>query len=301
MFLRNIQVLGEFLLLLLVDVTGQLQTHRIQLIPLLEEFLHDAAEVQILVVDVIGIDVRISGHPDHRLLPDLIAGIELGYKVQNQLLRQHEAALAVRDLDETLEYRVEAGHDTDLFLLILSGQKHHRIEGAVVQEGEGLLLAHDHRGQVGADGRIEIAFQLCLLQFGQLLEINDADTLRLQLAHQLLINGCLPLLLELHLVHNGLDLLGAGHVGLVLPHLLAGFDLHHQGTHPDHKELVQVGLVNGGEGQALRQGNSGIPRLRQYAHIELQPGQLTILEIVRFFHFFFLHTHSQLPGTQHRP
>ena len=297
MLLRNVQVLGQLLLLLLIDVAGQLQTHRIQLTPLFEQLLHDAAEVQILIVDIIGIDIRISGHPDHGLFPDLVARIELGYKMQDQLFGEHEAALPIRNLDETLEYRIEAGHDTDFFLLVLSRQQHHRIEGAVMQEGEGLLLAHDHRGQVGTDGGIEVGFQLRLLQLGQLLEVDDANALGLQLAHQLLVNSCLPLLLQLHLVHNGCHLLGAGHIGLVLPHLLAGLDLHHQGAHPDHEELIEVRLVNGGEGQALRQGNSGIPRLRQYTHIELQPGQLTILEIICFFYFCILHTHSQLPGT----
>ena len=65
----------------------------------------------------------------------------------------------------------------------------------------------------------------------------------------------------------------------VLAHLRdTGGDLAVQAGHPHHVELVEVGGRDRQEAQALEQRVAGILRLFQNAPIELQPGQLAIVE-----------------------
>ena len=76
------------------------------------------------------------------------------------------------------------------------------------------------------------------------------------------------------LIQHGGGLLGAGHAGFIVRH--PQLERVHEHTHPDHIELVQVALENGGEIQPLTQGVGGVLRLLQHPLVELEPGQLPV-------------------------
>ena len=75
-------------------------------------------------------------------------------------------------------------------------------------------------------------------------------------------------------VQHGGGLLGAGLPGLVVH----AFQMQgvHEHTHPNHIELVQIALEDGGEIQPFAQGVGGVLRLLQHPAVKLEPGQLPV-------------------------
>ena len=107
--------------------------------------------------------------------------------------------LSSGNLNQSFKNRVPAGYNAKLLFSILAFQAYHRIKLPILQEGEGLCLPHNHRRKVGANGLVKVDFQLTLLRLRQSLEVNDVDTNRLQLSHQLLVDFFSFLLQALHL------------------------------------------------------------------------------------------------------
>ena len=120
--------------------------------------------------------------------------------MQDQLLGKHEIARSRRNFNQTLEHAVGAGHDSRLFLTLLAGQKDNRIKLLVCKEREGLLSPDDHGRQEWGNVLIKILLQQFPLGIGQLVEVNDVDSLGLQFSHQLLINFCLFLFQHIDLL-----------------------------------------------------------------------------------------------------
>ena len=63
---------------------------------------------------------------------------------------------------------------------------------------------------------------------------------------------------------------------------IARMHLIFQGSNTDHIEFVQIGSRNAQEFQPFKQRILFIPRLMQYAFVELQPGKLAIAIVFRF-------------------
>ena len=111
-----------------MQVSGQLQSHRIQPLPLLQKLLHHAPIVQVLIIHVPRIDIRISRDTDDGLLFNLICRIQLRYKVENQLLGEHVIPLSPRNLDQAFKNRIPAGNNPHSLLPALRLQVRHGIE-----------------------------------------------------------------------------------------------------------------------------------------------------------------------------
>ena len=97
-------------------------------------------------------------------------------------------AFSAGNFNQSLKDGIPARYNTDSFLSALRLEPCHRIELPILKEGEGLLLPDNHGRKIGSDCLIKIGFQLALLLFGELLKVNDMDTRRFQLSHQLLID-----------------------------------------------------------------------------------------------------------------
>ena len=108
--------------------------------------------------------------------------------MENEFLGKHVVAFSARNFNQSLKDGVPAGHNPQSFLSALCLEPCHRIELPILKEGEGLLLPDNHGRKIGSDCLIKIGFQLALLLFGELLKVNDVDTRRFQLSHQLLID-----------------------------------------------------------------------------------------------------------------
>ena len=261
----------QFLFLFVVDLTAQLQTNRAQSGSLLNQAFHHIAVIHILIIYLDVVNIRIAGHTHDGFFLDGISRIQLGDKMQNQFLTQHEIARTGWNLNQPFKYAVGTWHNTGLGLSALGIEQHQRIQFLVVQERERLLFADNHRHQERRNILVKIGLQQCAFLFGQLIEIDDTDALRLQLAHQLFINPCFFLLQFHGMLQNRIHLLLTGHTGFVFPDFFIRMHLYHQRTYAHHKELVQIGLINRGKGQTLRQRHRFISSFIQHTFIKLQP------------------------------
>ena len=78
-----------------------------------------------------------------------------------------------------------------------------------------------------------------------------------------------------HPLPHGVDLVARAHaVGGSRVH--PGLDLVVQGGHPDHEELVQIGLPDGGEADPLQKGYRDVLGQLEDPVVEVQPGQLAV-------------------------
>ena len=220
-------------------------------------------------------------------------GENFGQKPGDQFLHQHKALAVAGEGDQPAEHPVAAGDDAHSLAAALGAQDGHGVDGLVAQEGEGLLAADDLGGEQGQDvgGKI-------LLQKGQLLVRQGGEGAQLhplvrQLGHE---DPADPVPLGQQVpgpVQHGGGLLGAGESRLVVH----GGEVEgvHKHPHPDHIELVQVALEDGGEIQPFAQGVGGVLGLLQHAAVELEPGQLPvdIAPLWRKSSVLVLHSHTR--------
>ena len=156
---------------------------------------------------------------------------------------------------------------------------HRDVQGFAGQVGEGVEGVHHLGGEDGEDVIPEIALALLALLHVQLREGEGADIAGPQPGLQLL-KELVPLLVEgAHRPEDGGELLLRGEAAL-------GVDmgLLHQGhvvdgAHPDHEELIQVAGEDGGELEALEEGDGLIPGLLHDPLVEAQPGELPLLGV----------------------
>ena len=160
--------------------------------------------------------------------------------MQNQLLGEHKGSLSGRDVDQTAEYVVAAWDDRSTGLSALRLKECDRIDIFVFQERERLLFAHNVGRQIRRDLIIKIRFQQFSLFSRQLIEVDEADSLRLQFSHQLLIDRRFFLIQVSCLLQNRFYLLFARHIRFIFPDHFFGFHLIHQCADPDTVELIQV-------------------------------------------------------------
>ena len=275
MALLDAQIVRQGRAHLLAHGAAQFQTHRPQALAAADELLHIVPVVQILVVGGDGVQIGVAGDAHDGFFLHRVLAEELRREVEDELLTEHEVAGAGGDLNQAAEYAVVAGDDAHAGLAA-PFQQRHGVELLIVQEGEGLLAGDDHGGEKRRDLGVEIALQQRALLVGELVEVDDAHAVGLQLAHELLIDATLLLLQLGGALDNGGDLLLGGHVGLVVPLVVSGGDLRHERAHANHEEFVQIGLVDGGEAEPLRQRHAGVSGLVQHPLVELQPAELPV-------------------------
>ena len=150
------------------------------------------------------------------------------------------------------------------------GEGHRQAVGG--QMGEGVVAVHHDRGEDGQHIVLKPAFRLLALLAVQLTGEQVADVAGAQPLFQL-GDDLVPLFVQTrHSFEDGLKLFGGGKAALAVYMGLLGQGHIVDGTHPDHKKLVQVAGENGGEFQPFKQRNAFILGLFQHPLVEAQPG-----------------------------
>ena len=143
-----------------------------------------------------------------------------------------------------------------------------------------MVGVHDLRGQDGQDLILEILLHILLLRRLQLLKIQPAHPVRVELPLDIRI-GLLPFLIKGgHRLQDLLDLLSRSHAGTAVPGLGVGVGHVEKTPHPDHEELIQVAGEDGHELHPLQKGNRDVPGLLQHPLVKLQPRQFSVLGIL---------------------
>ena len=146
-----------------------------------------------------------------------------------------------------------------------------------------MAVVHDLRAEDGQQLGLEILFPEMFILLGQMVEIHLAVAVFLQVFQRFFVVFIAFLLQLRRLGHNGSQLFGSGHVGLVFPLFLFGLALFQIGTflqraHPHHEELVQIGAVDGKEFEPLAQRDIFILAQCQNTAVEIQPAQFAVDE-----------------------
>ena len=235
----------------------------------LDEVRHKLPVIQVIVIEGVGVNVRVPRGADQGLFPNRIALERLGDEVQNQLLGEHVGfGLALGNLDQPGKHTRAAGDQPQLALAILPFQGYGGKNLLVAHEGKWLALVHNHRREQGRDVRIEVPLQVRAFLLGDFAEVHQAHAFALQAVHQLLIDLILAAVQLPGLGEDGLQLLGGGHVGLVLPIGFVHGHLVNERPHPHHEEFIQIALENRNEAQPFAKRNVLPFRFLQHALVK---------------------------------
>ena len=125
-------------------------------------------------------------------------------------------------------------------------QQHAKVDLFVAQKRERVAVIHDLRAEDGEQLGLEVFFPEMLLLLGQVVEIHLMVAVLCQIFQRFCVEFIALLLQLRRFGHNGGQLLGGGHVGLVFPLFLFGLALLKvcallQGAHAHHEKLVQIG------------------------------------------------------------
>ena len=277
-FARHIHVLAQRVDDVAIQLAGKLQAHRRQALAPLDQLDHELPVVKVVVIERIGIDIGIARDADERLRLDVVPLEHLGNEVQNQLLGEHIRLFTGGYLDQPREYASIARNDAQLALAVLALEHDHRVNVPVAQERKRLAPPHDRRGDERRNLRVKIPLQTLALLPADLPEIHQAHARLFDLLHEAGIHGILAMVELMHARKHGAQLLGRSHVGLVVAQLGGHVHLVDQRTNPHHEKLIQIALVNRGEGQPFAQRHPAALRFLKHALVEFQPGQLTVHE-----------------------
>ena len=127
----------------LVQLSRELHSHRIHPFPLLDQIFHRIPVIQILVIDRLRVDVRISCDAQQRFLLDLIILEHLGKEMKDQLFREHERPFSGRDINQTLKDIIAAGNDGGSRLSTLCRQQCNGVDIFIFEKRKRLLFAHN--------------------------------------------------------------------------------------------------------------------------------------------------------------
>ena len=281
----QLQVFAQRLDDLFVDLPAQFQTNGSQLFALLHHFGHVVPVVQVLVIDQVGVNIRIAGDAGQRFAGDLVALIQQGQEVQDQLLRQDKAAGTARHRHQPGEDLAAAGHDSDLLFLSLGAQHCNGIDALVFQERKCLLFADDEAGQQRQIVLPEQLFQLRAAFFFHVGKVQQTDSLLCQLLQQAVVSGIAASCQLMGRSQHGLNLLAAGHVRLVFPCVLVQKHLILQASDAHHEKFIQIALENRQKAQPLAQRQTGVLCFLQNPFVEPQPRKLTVgIAMIGIFH-----------------
>ena len=129
----------------LIDLSGHIQAHRRQLPAFFHQVRHELAVIQILIIQRIRIDIRISHHTDQGFADDLVSLEYFTDIMEHDVLGQDKSSFPARDLNQTFHHIIGAGNDADPLLAASRLQDNHRVDLLIAQEREWLTLAHDSR------------------------------------------------------------------------------------------------------------------------------------------------------------
>ena len=263
---------------------AQFQPHDGQMIPLLEQLLHLAAEILLVVLKffIIKADIGVAGHGENTAFLHRIGIEQRRQPAQKNIFRAHET-LPIRK-QQIRRRTVRNRHNANGFVSLFAFQQRRRIE-LFVYEMRIWMVRRDH------DGR----------QDRQQLRFEKAVDL-LQLARVQCFDGCILDAVLCKRFHNGgIDLLfyskkpgnGAVNVLQLLRRRPAGFAVRivrcHVGkieetAYPHHEEFIEVAGKDRDEFQSLQRGNVWVGRFFQHAPIKAQPAQFPVLGVsVLFF------------------
>ena len=262
---------------------GDLQTDSGQLAAAPEQLGHDLAIINIVIHHALFyIDIRVTGDPEQTFFLYGILAEDAGRIVQHQLLGECKLHSAV--LFDKVHPLHLAGdrHDAKALLLrVLFLEKHTEIDLLIAQKRERMAVIHDLWAEDGEQLRLEVFFPEMLFILGQVVEIHLMVAVLRQIFQRFCVEFIALLLQLRRFGHNGGQLLGGGHVGLVFPLFLFGLALLKvcallQGAHAHHEKLVQIGAVNCQKLDPLAQRDVFVLAQRQNAAVEIQPAQFAV-------------------------
>ena len=275
------QLVQHDLLELLVKAALDLQAHRLEALTHLEDLLHVLAVVLFLLhALVVRVDVGVAGYAQHagaagRVVAEAAVQEEPEHVLQKHVAegsgagaQGHHALLAGGNLDDAkgvgLGQAVErAGH----------------VEPPAPQVGEGVARVHHHGRDDGCQVRLEVPGELGHVLLRELGAPQTHEALLAKLCLHLGKARGMPLHQGRQRLEDGVELTGGRLVGLVVPGLVLEGGEVREPAHADHEPLLEVGIKDLAELQALEEGHLGVKGLVHHAVVEHQPGELAVLRV----------------------
>ena len=262
-----------------------LQADSRQLAAALEQFGHDLAVVDIMIHHALfHVDIRIAGDTEKAFFLNGILAENAGRIVQHQLFSEGKQCFAVF-FDEVDALHL-AGDGDDAETLpgrVLFLEKRAEVDLLIAQERERVAVVHDLRAEDREQLGLEILFPDVLFFLGQAVEIHLSVAVFRQCFQCFGVIFVAVFLQLSGLGHDRGQLFGGGHVGLVLPLFLFTLVLFQIGAllqraDAHHKELIQIGAVDGKELDPLRKGNILVLAQRKDPPVKIQPAQFAVDE-----------------------
>ena len=262
---------------------GDLQTDSRQLAAAPEQLGHDLTIVDIVIHHALFyVDIRVAGDPEQAFFLYGILAEDAGRIVQHQFLGEGKLHSTIF-FDEVHPLHLAGdGHNAKALLLrVLFLEQHAKVDLLVAQKRERVAVIHDLRAEDGEQLGLEVFFPEMLLLLGQVIVIYLMVTILCQIFQRLCVEFIALLLQLRRFGHNGGQLLGGGHVGLVFPLFLFGLALLKvcallQRAHAHHEKLVQIGAVNCQKLDPLAQRDVLVLAQCQNAAVEIQPAQFAV-------------------------
>ena len=225
-------------------------------------FLLDALAVRI--------DVGVAGDADERAVERLIGAKAAVQTGEDDVLEQDVGVGAGGRGD--LDHAVHRGGNLDktqqTFLVGDAVQTAGQVECAVAQVGEGMARVNDQRRDDRRYVGLEVAGDKGALLGRERIDACAVNAQGVELALDALEDG-LPTGKEPgHLGHDGIDLLGGGHIALVIDRLFFELGKVGQATHAHHEKLVEVGLEDRDELKAFEQRHGLIEGFIEHAVVK---------------------------------
>ena len=280
---RQLQTAAQQTLHLRGGLRRDLQAHSRQLAAALEQLGHDLTIVDVVIHHAfLDVDVRIAGDPEQAAFQDTLLAKDAGRIVQHQLFHQCKLRFAVLFYEVQPLHLAGDGDDAQaLGIGVLLPQKDTQVDLLVAQERERVAAVHDLRAEDGEQLRLEVFFPEALILLAQVVKIHLAVAAPGQLFQRFGIVFVAVRLQLGRLGHDGCQLFGCGHVGLVLALFLFALALFQVGAllqraDAHHKEFVQIGTVDGQKFDLLGKGHVFVLAKGQDPAVEVQPAQFPV-------------------------
>ena len=279
---RKLKCFADGLERRLLERTRDGEYYRLQTQALLEDALHVLAVVLFLLDALaVRIDIGIAGDADQRTVERLVgakAAVEAG---EDDVLEQNVGVGAGGR--GNLDHAVHRGGNLDktqqTFLVGDAVQTAGQVECAVAQVGEGMARVNDQRRDDWRYVGLEVAGDKGALLGRERIDACAVNAQGVELALDALEDG-LPTGKEPgHLGHDGIDLLGGGHIALVVDRLFFELCQIGQASHAHHEKLVEVGLEDRHELETLEQWNGLVEGLVKHAVVKAQPAEFSVLRV----------------------
>ena len=279
---------------------GDLEPDGCQLAAALEQLGHDLAVIDIMIHHAFfDVNVGVPGDPEQAFFQDGFLGKNHADIVIDHFFGEGKLGFTV-PLQEAQALHLAGNRDDAQahvpFLLVF--QQDAQVNLFVPQEREGMAVIHNLRAQDREQLALEVFLPEPLIFFGDLVKVHLPVAVLSQGLQSLVIVLVAVHLQLSRLGHDGIELFLRGHIGFVLRLFLFAFEVGPllQGANAHHKELVQVGPVNGQKFQLLRQRDVLVLAQHQDPLVKIQPAQFPVDK-----NTFFLHSPHSPSVSSHRP